>query len=110
MRRIFVCRLLSQAWGWGTRQTSSPVSKDVLEGALAVLIGHLCPTAAAVSRSQVLCAIRGMVPDGNQTQAPAVAKPLPSATSFTHQKLQLLEQSLCMGSSQNMAQNRDLRF
>lgn len=88
MRKILVCCLLSQARGWGTRQVSSPVSEDVLEGALAVLVGHLCPTAAAVSRSRVLCAIRGMVSAGNQTQAPAAAKPLPSASSFTHQELQ----------------------
>lgn len=88
MRKVFVCCLLSQAWDCGTRQASSPVSGDVLEGALAVLTRHLCPTAAAASCSQVLCAIRRMVSAGNQTQASAVAKPLPSASSFTHQKLQ----------------------
>lgn len=80
--------LPSQAWGGGTSQASSPGSEDVSEGALVVLIGHLCPTATAVLHSQALCTIRGMVPAGNQTQAPAVAKPLPSASSFTHQKIQ----------------------
>ena len=88
MRKTFFCCLLSHAWDWGTRQASSPGSKDVLEGALPVLIGHLCPTATAVSRSQVPYAIRGMVPTGNQNQDPAVAKPLPSASSFTCQTLQ----------------------
>lgn len=53
-----------------------------------MLIDHPCLTGAAVSHSQVLCAIRWMVPDGNQTQPFAAARPLPSACSFMHQKLQ----------------------
>lgn len=80
-----------------------------LEGARAVLISHLCLTDAAVSRSQVLCAIGWF-----RLETKPVSLLLPS--HFLQQVLSHIKNSnkaLAIAlhcSSQNMAQNRDLHF
>lgn len=83
MRRVCVRCLPSQAQGWGTRQVSSPGSERAGRSPCcadqpSLPCSHMLPSAL----------FKGMVPAGNQPQAPAAAKPLPSASFFTHQKFQ----------------------
>lgn len=77
MRRICVCCLL--------RQVSSPGSEMCWKEPLLC-----CPAISALQPLQVhipKCSVQMVLP-GNQPQAPAAAKPLPSAGSFTHGKFQ----------------------
>lgn len=106
MRRVCVRCLPSQAQGWGTRQVSSPGSETCWKEPL------LCwPAISALQPHVPKCSVQRDGSGWKPTPGPCCCQTTSFSEFFHTSKVPTkCWQLLCMGSSQNAAQNRDLHF